>query len=238
MSVIAIPSGGPSDWQRALADPQKHWRPGASAMTLAACWEASKGDFPAEVRRTLEASAERALVGLTPLLVVPEYGVSLPGGSARSTTDVFVLARGEQGLAAMAVEGKVNEPFGPTVGEKRREASPGQCARLAFLMEELGLRNLPDEIRYQLLHRTASARLAAKKFGAGVSVMLVHSFSPDMRWFDDFACFAGLFGIAAEPNRVCAAPPLTSPRLYIGWCCGDLSFTEVDLRRAQGSDEQ
>ncbi len=48
MSKILIPSRGAEDWQRLLAEPEKHWRSGCSAKALAHCWEAAAG-FPPSV---------------------------------------------------------------------------------------------------------------------------------------------------------------------------------------------
>jgi hypothetical protein len=64
----------------------------------------------------------------------------------------------------------------------------------AFLLRCLGLEQAADSIRYQLLHRAASAILAAEEFFAPYAVMLVHSFSPSGKWFEDFAQFAEMFG--------------------------------------------
>lgn len=232
MGTIAIPSNGPSDWQRVLADPELHWKSGASAMTLAACWEAAKGDFPPEIRLAMESSGVPELMSAQPLLIVPEYGVPLPGGSRSSKTDVFVLARGTQGLVTVAVEGKVEEPFGPLVGEKRQHTSEGQLERLRFLQDTLGIVQLPDTIRYQLLHRTASALVTAEQFGANAAMMIVHSFSPSMNWFDDFERFAGLLGVKVQPNCIVRIPRPSAPSLCIGWCCGEQSFTAVNLKEA------
>jgi len=41
----------------------------------------------------------------------------LPGGAAASQNDVWVLGEISNGLVSIAVEGKVSETFGPTVGE-------------------------------------------------------------------------------------------------------------------------
>ena len=230
MGIIAIPSAGPKDWQRVLTKPDLHWRSGASAMTLAACWEAARGGFPPEVRRVLDATGSPGLVGLEPLFIIPEYPVALPGGARPSMTDAFVLASGVGGLVAIAVEGKVNEPFGPFVGEKRQEASDGQLERLRFLQEKLGLGDVPDDVRYQLLHRSVSAILTAEQFGATSAVMLIHSFSREKKWLDDFVRFGELLGVAAQPDQVCAVPGFTRPSFHIGWCCGNLTFASVDLR--------
>jgi len=233
MGTIVIPSTGPSDWQRVLAKPDLHWRSGASAMTLAACWEAAQGDFPPELRLAFDSSTYSDLVGIKPLLIIPEFGIQIPGGSRSSMTDVFILAKGLKSLVAIAVEGKVNEPFGPIVGEKRKDASTGQLERLQFLQTKLGISRLPDDIRYQLLHRSVSAILAAEQFGADISLMIVHSFSPTMEWFDDFKRFAELLGTHVQPNHISLIPASSSPKLYIGWCCGELSFTKINLKEVK-----
>jgi Domain of unknown function (DUF6946) len=82
-------------------------------MMLARCWEAADG-FPPEVEAILRSAGQTDMVGLEPLLIVPEYRIPLPGGSRASQTDVFVLARSATGLVTIAVEGKVDEAFGPT----------------------------------------------------------------------------------------------------------------------------
>jgi hypothetical protein len=127
------------------------------------------------------------------LLAVPEHEVPLNGGSTASQTDLFVLAHGPDGLVAIAVEGKAKEPFGDqTVSEWRATQTNGRRDRLAQILELLELDD--DErlspIRYQLLHRTASAVIEARRFGARHAVMLVHSFPDGEDWFEDFAAFA------------------------------------------------
>ena len=54
----------------------------------------------------------------------------LPGGRRESQTDVFVLARRARGLVAIAVEGKVDEAFGPTVAERQTNPFRGVEERL------------------------------------------------------------------------------------------------------------
>jgi hypothetical protein len=44
-----------------------------------------------------------------------EHKVHLPGGRHPSQNDILVLAKLKQGLAVIAVEGKVSEPFGETI---------------------------------------------------------------------------------------------------------------------------
>ena len=97
--------------------------------------------------------------GLKLLAAIPEWTVPLTGGETASQTDVLALARNDRGLCIVAVEAKVDENFGPTLQQKRDEASPGQTDRLKQLHDLLGVASLPDSVRYQLVHRTASAIL-------------------------------------------------------------------------------
>ena len=51
------------------------------------------------------------------LIGLPEHKVALPGGARASQTDLWVLARTNDDLISIAVEGKVRESFGPTLAE-------------------------------------------------------------------------------------------------------------------------
>jgi hypothetical protein len=195
-------------------------------MTLARSWEYAHPSAPPEVLAALYSAGDPVLQDLELLLAIPEYQVDLPGGQRPSQTDVLALMRGTRGLVAVAVEGKVNEAFGPTIGEKRAETSAGVNERLSWLMDRLGLPPIPDTIRYQLLHRTASALLVAQQFNASAAVMLVHSFSPTGKWFDDYAAFASLFDLKVGPGEVASIRALEGVPLFIGWCRGDQRFLD------------
>jgi len=107
----------------------------------------------------------------------------LPGGSRASQNDVWVLGESSAGLISIAVEGKVSEPFGPTVGEWFKNKTTGKEKRLQFLCNELGFDfSPPPKVRYQLLHRTVSAILEAKRFRTNEAVMVVHTFSTTDEW--------------------------------------------------------
>ena len=221
MPRFYLPSTGAGDWQRLLGDPVKHWRSGYSARTLAHCWEEAAG-LPPEISRMLEALGENPRL----LLAIPEHKVPLPGATVGdSQNDLFVLARTDSNTFALTIEGKVNEPFDQPLGKWLVNASPGKRMRLDALCNELGLQQpLPEDLHYQLLHRTVSAIIEARSFKADIAVMIVHSFSPERLWFDAFAKFAALFDVAAEANRLLAIRPNNSPPLYIGWASGDLRF--------------
>lgn len=225
MGKIFAPIDNAEDWRQFLAEPDKQWRSGFSAKAMAYCWQSADG-IPPDVLSVLE--QEPAFGGLETLLVIPEHKVPLPGGRRASQNDAWVLAAASEGLVSIAVEGKVSEPFGPTVGEWMVDASPGKKERLEFLCGLLGMDNPPpDDVRYQLLHRTASAVIEARRFHAQHAAMIVHSFSQTLEWFEDYARFAALMGTTAEVNLLSTISRETGPTLNLGWVKGDARFLDA-----------
>jgi len=222
MTSIYVPSQGPESWQQFLAEPQKQWKTGYSAKSLAYNWEEAKG-FPVEIQQSLETAPNPELHELEPLLIIPEHKVPLPGGSTASQNDAFVLARSDFGLVSITIEGKVEEPFGQLVKDWKPDSSAGKQTRLDYLTGLLGLSDKDiNHIYYQLLHRTASALIEAERFHANTAVMLVHSFSQDHLWFDAFADFAKALGIIdIKPGIVRPVPMNLGTPLYIGWVTGN-----------------
>jgi hypothetical protein len=214
-----------------LAQPDLHWVSGKSAMSAAASWEDAATRLPPEITAALDAANDPDVSGLELLIAVPEWEVSLPGGTTTSCTDVLAVASNAKGLVVIAVEAKVEEEFGPTIGEKRSGASTGQLHRLEFLHRTLGLADaLPGDVRYQLLHRTASAVLAAKTFHASTAVMIVQSFSLESRGLADYKKFCQALGVSGATGTVVPVQNPSGPRLFLGWCAGDQRFRKVDLR--------
>ena len=233
MKRIFVPTQSGTDWQRLLGKPELHWKKGRSAMSAAACWEEAHPNLPPEVVQILEESKDPQLLNLELLAAIPEWEVELPGGKRSSQTDVLVLARNANNLAILGVEAKVDETFGPTIGEKRAEPSTGQLERLAYLERELGCaKPLPDTIRYQLLHRSVSALLTARAFHAPVAVMLVHSFCPDSTWRGDFAAFCAELSCKQITADLFEVPSVASQRLLLGWCKGNARYLSVELPSA------
>jgi hypothetical protein len=224
MPKFFAPADDPADWQRLLAKPDLHWKTGYSARSIAHSWTEARG-FPREIRAIFEDSSVSCLHDLDFLIGFPEHEVPLPGGRRPSQNDVFVLGKGSDGLVSISVEGKVSEPFDSPVDERFAEPTPGQSTRLEFLLNLLELnRNDVGAIGYQLLHRTASAVLEAQRFDARHAVMLVHSFSQEMKHFDDYAAFVGLYGHTAEAGRLVKAKQLGDVTLYLGWVVGDAEY--------------
>ena len=224
MSIIYKPTRGPECWQDFLADPEKHWKTGFSAKSMAYAWDTYKG-LPKRVSDALSAISDK----IEPLLVIPEYKVPMPGEGGASQNDAFLLARVGDQTAAIMIEGKVNESFGPTLKEWLKNASDNKLFRLNAIYETLGLSgDQSPALRYQLFHRTASAVLMATRFKTDLAIMLVHSFSQDHVWFDDYARFAQTLGII-EPVRGKAQESTTQTAmlLYLGWVTGEARFLEM-----------
>jgi len=224
MPRFFAPADEPADWKQLLAKPDLHWKTGYSARSLAYSWTEA-GGFPVEVKAVFDESDSVCLHDLEFLIGIPEHEVSLPGGRRPSQTDVFVLARGSDGLVSIAVEGKVSESFDVPVDERFAAPTEGQSTRLEFLLSLLELeRSAVGGIGYQLLHRTASAVLEAQRFGARHAVMLVHSFSQELEHFPDYAAFVGLFGQSASANQLGEARHLGEITLYLGWVVGSADY--------------
>lgn len=220
MTKILVPSTGPGTWRHFLAQPELHWAMGFSARTLAHCWESANG-LPPEVAKLLNS----VLGSVEPLLIIPEHKTPLPGGRRESQSDVFALVRHDGGLLACTIEGKVDEAFGPTVGEQMTKPTSGRRQRLDFLCERLGLQTCPPQIHYQLLHRTVSALVEAERFATRDAAMIVHSFSPTRRWFDAFSAFVCcLEGAAPCPDEPVVMQMPSGYRLLLGWATGEQRF--------------
>jgi hypothetical protein len=232
MKRVFVPTQTGTDWQRLLAKPELHWKTGASAMTAAAAWEAAADSLPGEVTRLLDSSHEPLLMGQRLLVAIPEWQVPLPGGNTNSSTDVLAICRNNHGLCILGVEAKVLEDFGPTLVEKRSGASAGQSERMAYLHTLLRVDRFEDAIRYQLLHRTASALLTAQEFHAAAAVMMVQAFETPEAQRGDFEAFrAAMHGVEVAP-MLYKVPSFEGPALYLGWCDGDPGFRKVSLPSA------
>jgi hypothetical protein len=217
MSKFYIPTNSPEDWKLLLAEPSKQWRAGYSAKSLACCWEEAH-DFPTCVKKVYKGSGEEVFQNIKLLVAFPEYQVPLPGGKRATQNDIFILASNGKQLVSITVEGKKSESFGPTVGEWLSDYGKGKEKRLSFLCNLLGLDvNKIEKIRYQLIHRTASAIIMAKEFCADNALMLVHSFSSENRGFEDYSDFLELFGVKGKVDSLVFGKKLDGVDLYFAW---------------------
>lgn len=229
MNHIYIPTSGVDDWRRLLADPEKHWRVGFSARTLAYAWESEK-NFPSEIR-DLFIKCDPPIYDIELLLAIPEHQVRLPPYRGHpSQNDLFVLAKDSRNeLFAITIEGKVSESFDKNLSEWNTESSRGKEIRLAFIKDTLGLVDeIPPTIRYQLLHRMTSAIIEAKRFTARNAVMLVHSFSQSDSGFDDYQAFLHIYGVEdAKIGKIYFLNNIEGINVYSGWARGDKRFLQM-----------
>src|SRR5262249_9229519 len=103
----------PTDVITHLADGKYHWKRGFSAFELAHSWMAAD-DFPSTVRRVLDTCPDYKDAKFVEGFF--ERQVELKSSGRPSQTDLMVRVRlvsGQDGI--IAVEGKVDEPFGDTV---------------------------------------------------------------------------------------------------------------------------
>lgn len=214
--MFFVPTKGIECWKARLANP-RHWRCGRSAKCIAKSWEKAEG-FPQSVKDAFSSSS--VLGDLEFLCGFPEHEVLLPGGKSPSQNDIFVLAKNiHNQLISITVEGKKSETFGQYVSDwLGDDPSDGKQERLRFLAWCLNVELCDlDEIRYQLLHRTASAIIEAKRFGAPIAVMLVHSFSDSREGFEDYQTFVKLLGAEGCVNGVTRIDRKACPDLYLAW---------------------
>ena len=205
----------PEDVIPYLARQGRHWKKGRSAYELAHSW-VNAADIPASVRSVLNTCPDYA--GATLVEGLFERDVDLRTRGHRSQTDLLAFVKLVHGNAVIAVEGKVDEPFGDPVSTWN-DHSPGKGRRLECLCASLGLRVADvGDIRYQLLHRTASAIYEAQRYRTTRAVMLVHSFSVTDASFRDFQGFAKSMGVPVQAvNQVSEERQCEGIRLRLAW---------------------
>ncbi len=208
------PLGTPHDARAYLADPIRHWRPQHSALELATSWIGA-GGFPPTVVKVLASCPTYA--GCRLIEAFFEREVDLGTKGRPSQTDLLVLAQLADGLGVIAVEGKALEPFGQLVSEWSDGA--GKQARLNDLCAQLGLDpSTVGSLRYQLFHRTVSALIEARRYGAREALMLVHSFDAENSSFDAYQAFAAALGLTnAALNAITSLTVRDGMTLHLGW---------------------
>ena len=213
---VSTPIKKPEDVIPHLAEGVRHWKKGYSAYELAYSWVKADG-IPSPVRAVLEQSEE--FQGMELVEGFFERETELRSRGRPSQTDLLALISNGDGCAILGIEGKVNEPFGQLVSEWISGGSDGKHKRLSVLTETLGLKDHDTgRLRYQLLHRTAAALFEAHRYRTSKAVMLVHSFSADHRWFNDFRAFSEAIGVPVEEVNQLSEPVIVeSVSLRIGW---------------------
>ncbi|MBX3499273.1 MAG: asparaginase [Alphaproteobacteria bacterium] len=204
----------PIDVKPFLGKPDLHWKVGRSAYELATSWLAADG-VPTVVRAVLDQAPEWRSASLNEAAF--EKQVELRTRGAASQTDLMAYMSLADGPGILAIEGKVTETFGQRVDDTGM--SKGQKARAADLCGMLGI-SIADagSLRYQLLHRTASAVIEAQRIKARHAMMLVHSFDVGQAGRSDFETFAQKLGVSgAGANRISSSKTIEGVELRLAW---------------------
>lgn len=205
----------PEDVIPHLAKQRHHWKKGYSAYELAHSWLGTDG-IPAAVRSVLDTCPDYVNTDLIEGFF--ERPVTLRTRGYPSQTDMLAFVKSVYGYAVIAVEGKVDERFGELVSNWN-DHKPGKKRRLESLCATLGLRVAGiGGIRYQLLHRTASAIYEAQRYKTERAIMLVHSFSVTDTSFGDFQAFTESMGVPVQTvNQVSEELECEGIRLRLAW---------------------
>jgi hypothetical protein len=237
MSRIQVSTLSLTDWKSRLKDPEKQWKPGRSAFEMAVAWElaeSSECGLPPEVESLFKTEAQLSNPRL--LLCVAEHEVALPHGITASQNDVWALVQTDSGVVSLAVEGKAGEDFDDPMEDwlRNRKPNSNREARLRFLIDMLGVSGNVGAIRYQLLHRAASAIIEARRFGARFAAMVVQSFhnrplqSRQEQQWADFVAFCELLGASVARGRCARAATPTAVPLFLGWAdCEPASVAKI-----------
>jgi hypothetical protein len=227
MSRLVIESQGLSDWRSRLADPVKQWRRGFSAFEAAVAWECARdtdSGIPPTIIGLLNQRSEFADAKM--IVGIVEHKVSLSFGKHPSQNDVWALVKVGKDLLSLAVEAKAGESFAELVSVwlKTKEKDSDKDSRLDYVLTKLGIpRKDVSDVRYQLLHRTASALIEADRVGARYAAMIIQSFNNPHRKSDpkaqlqDFRVFGEKLGATVEENRLVLVPNRKGIQLYLGW---------------------
>lgn len=209
------------DVARLVAKPE-HWKRGRSAFELATSWLGADG-IPEPVARALATADDYRGSVLIEAFFERQVDLRTPGRP--SQTDLLAFLRLGDGHAVLAVEGKVDEPFGPVVREWN--TGPGKQLRLESLCELLEIKPAKaTDLRYQLFHRAASAIFEAERYGVDRAALVVHSFDSRDASFSDFAEFARTLGVGSpEVGSLTVAKTIGGVQLRLGWVRDRVSGT-------------
>jgi len=159
---------------------------------------------------------------------MPETKVPLPGGSRESRNDVLALIGVGGDLIVAAVEGKVSELFGDTIDKWYANPSEGKKKRLQYLCNLLGTAFPPvGSLHDQLFQRAASAVIECKRFRARMPAIIVHLFSAEKAWFEDYAAFVSLLGGSPELDRMSEVDVPDGFTLMLGWASGNETYLKA-----------
>lgn len=217
ISRLHVPLIEPEDVVRHLGKQEWDWKEGRSAHALANLWHSANA-LPATIKSILASHPIFRSAELIDAFL--ERQVDLGTAGRHSQTDLLAIVGLEDQLAILAVEGKAGEPFGNEYVHQWLDGSENKVRRLTGLCETLGVPvGSTHHIRYQLLHRSVSAILEARRYRSKAAVVLVQSFAQDKGSFADFSEFLRVMGIKKEasPGVLLGPTFCNGVSVYFGW---------------------
>lgn len=213
---IAVPLLKAEDVKPHLGKPT-HWKQGRSAKSVADSWFAAN-DLPASIKALLQQSPDLQSAELLDAWLERKTDLG-DGRASHSQTDLFAMLAVGDGLAALGIEAKVDESFGPFVTEWLANGSSGKQNRLHKLCT---LFNVDPQaighLRYQLFHRTAASIIEAKRYKARKAVMVVQSFCPNATGLSDCQAFFDELGMKGlSRDKLVGPKTFDGVELWAGW---------------------
>lgn len=206
---------GADGWRNLVADPPRHWKDNRTAHRLAESWEASAPLPPSEIRA---AWASTPFEDFEPTIAIPAYEVEMPGGWHPARNDLLIAGPIGREFGIVMVQAKLSNTLGPHIDEVLHNPLPGKLRRIGFLKQVLALPDpLPESTCYNLLDRTASPLIEAKRLQARYAAMIITAFGPLDGCHDEYRHFAGLFGVTGAVDQLERLPMHVDPELWIGW---------------------
>ncbi len=194
------------------APPKKRalqWKDGYSAKEFA------RSFFPPTLPAELEALLATRFNPPFEVEGEPECVVSIDAlKGEQPNLDLAAVVSHSSGVVALAIEAKVEEPFGSIIGKKLapktgKSPSPGTSARISALRKAL-CQSLDEssflKLRYQLLYGVAAALCYAKAQGCPATIYVAYTVGrPSVeKWTDNQKAYCDLLSAlgVASPARI------------------------------------
>lgn len=217
-----------ADWIETVG--KKNYKLGYSAFECCQSWKSISNQLPEPLSRILSKSGIEVFRDIKPLWVIAEHPVFLDSLKTPSRNDIMAFCENAADeKIAIAVEAKCREPFAERVNKwitlpdapilprqgklfpDTMQPVPRKVRRLQFLNMVLGIEIQPDShLRYQLLHRTASAIIEGRNLSARAAVMVVQAFTASVENFFDFSDFCDTLGLS-RPRKDTVLGPYFTP---------------------------
>ncbi len=231
MNRLNTATRGIGSWRERLADTDRQWKRGFSALETAVSWELASGGesgLPAPIDKLFRETSRGEPVLM---FAVAEHKVDLPGGDAASQCDVWAVVNTLAGMLSLTVEAKANEAFGDEVLEKwlmaggTERSAHNRRIRWDYVRSHLPQSDAFLQVRYQLLHRCAASVIEAKRLGFQHAAFVVQAFNTPAKSFQDYADFCQALKIPAVRGGM-ATTAVDGISLGVGWADCQLSTHE------------